>query len=123
MGEALPVLIVEGDQHMREMLQRFLIQLGIEARTAIDIAEAQALQARYTFSVVLTELFWPHNDGLSLLRYIRATAPDTRVVMMSSFISHEVQQCVLAAGAYATIGKPFPLQRLAALLQQILPGG
>jgi DNA-binding NtrC family response regulator len=121
MEEALPLLIVEGDQHMQEMLQRFLAHHKIETRAATSVVEAQALLAQHVFYVVLTELFRPHNDGLYLLRHIRATAPQTRVVLMAA-MSQELQQCVIHDGAYAVLNKPFPLQRLRVVLQQTLPG-
>jgi DNA-binding NtrC family response regulator len=122
MVEALPLLIVERDQHMQEMLQRFLTHQKIDVRVAPNIVEARAVLAQQTFYVVLTELFRPHNDGLHLLHHIRDTAPQTRVVIMAAFMSQETQQCIIHAGAYAVLNKPFPLHRLHVLLQQALPG-
>jgi two-component system response regulator PilR (NtrC family) len=100
------------------MLQHFLQRYHVEVWTAGNVAEAHALLAHHPFHVVVTDLFLPHQDGLALLRRVRHVAPQTRVVVMAAFGTSDLQQRLLAEGAYAFLAKPFRLQQLWHVVQQ-----
>jgi DNA-binding NtrC family response regulator len=119
MGETRSILVVDGSVSMTTMLQRFLHQHHVEVWTAGSVAEAQRLVVQHPFHVVVTDLFLPHQDGLALLRHMRHVAPHTRVVVMTAFGTPELHQHLLAEGAYAFLAKPFRLQQLWHVVQQV----
>ena len=120
MIQPLPLLIVERNPSMTAMLQDFFSRQQVDAQAVASVVDAQALLAQRPVPVVLTDLFLPHGDGLTLLQYVRRVVPHTRVVVMGAFLSLELQQKVVNEGAYAFIDKPFRLQRLWQVVRQAL---
>lgn len=120
MAEALSMLIVDEDEAMNAMLRRFLTRQEVDAHTVTRVADAEALMLQYTFQLVLTDLFQPSNDGLRLVRYVREVMPHTRVVVMAAFLSPDMRQHAYAAGADICLDKPFRLQQLWDVVEQIL---
>jgi DNA-binding NtrC family response regulator len=118
MGETRSILVVDGSASMTAMLRRFLHQHHVEVWTAGSVAEAHALLVHHPFDVVVTDLFLPHQDGLALLRHVQHVAPQTRVMVMAAFGPPDLQQRLLAEGAYAFLAKPFRLHQLWHVLQQ-----
>lgn len=120
MVESVPILIVDEDQAMLAMLQRFLIRQGIGVHATTRVEEARTLIVQHTFRVVLTDLFWPSNKGLCLVRHIRQMAPQTRVIVMTAFPKHETRQRAVADGAHVCLDKPFHLRQLWDAVQKVL---
>ena len=59
-----PVLIVDGNQQMTAMLQRYLARQRIDTQAASSLADAQVVLAQQTFKVILTDAFLPSGMGL-----------------------------------------------------------
>lgn len=120
MADETSILVVDGNAHMTTLLQRFLERHNLRVQATTSVAEAQALLAQWPFHLVLTDLFLPHRDGLSLLPQARQAASHTRVIVMVTFGTPEVCRQILAEGAYAFIKKPFGLGSLWGLLRRAL---
>jgi DNA-binding NtrC family response regulator len=114
------LLIVERHQDMRTLLQHFFARRQVAVQTVPSVAAAMAYLAQRPVQVVLTDLFLPDEEGIALLRHVRTTAPEARVIVMGAFSSPVTQQKAMAAGAYAFLEKPFPLARLGAEVQHAL---
>lgn len=123
MVEPVPVLIVDENQAMLVMLQRFLGRHGIDVHTATRVAGAKTILAQHTFQVIVTDLFWPSDKGLCLVRHVRQMAPQTRVIVMSAFPDRETSQYAVTAGAVVCLIKPFPLRQLWEEVQNVLGAG
>jgi len=122
MATQAPVLIVDGNPQMTAMLQRYLARQQVDTQAASSLADAQAVLARQTFGVVLTDAFLPSGDGLDLLRYIRQIVPSPCGILMTAFRAPALWQQALSAGAFACLAKPFRLQELLDLVQAALQG-
>ena len=122
MATPAPVLIVDGNPQMTELLQRYLARQQVDTQAVSSRAEAQAVLAQQAFGVVLTDAFLPSGDGLALLRYIRQTVPGTQGILMTAFCAPALRQQALAEGAYACLAKPFRLQDLWDIVQPALQG-
>ena len=114
-----PVLIVDGSDPMRRMLQRFFDHHQLQTRVTGTIDQAKRLIQQLSFDFILTDLFWPQNEGLSLVRYVREQALATPVVVMAPFPSSTLQARAHTDGAYACLAKPFTFHQLWALIQLI----
>jgi DNA-binding NtrC family response regulator len=122
MEKALPLLIVERHQDMRTLLQHFFARQRIAVQTVPSVAAAMTYLSQHPVQVVLTDLFLPDEEGIALVRHVRTTAPDARVIVMGAFSSPVTQQKAIAAGACAFLEKPFPLARLGAEIRTVLLG-
>jgi DNA-binding NarL/FixJ family response regulator len=101
MAEPITVLIVDDHAVVREGLRAFLeLQDGIEiAGEAGDGEEAleQALALRP--DVILMDLVMPKLDGVGAMRALRERAPDSRVIVLTSFLDDDRLLPAIQAGA------------------------
>jgi DNA-binding NtrC family response regulator len=97
MEEALPLLIVESYQDMRTLLQHFFARQQVAVQTVRSVAVAIAYLAQHPVQVVLTDLFFPDEEGIALVRHVQTTAPATRVIVMGAFSAPGTQQKALQA--------------------------
>ena len=101
MAKPIAVLIVDDHSVVREGLRAFLqLQDGIEvAGEAGDGEEAleQALALRP--DVILMDLVMPKLDGVAAMRELRARVPESRVIVLTSFLDDERLLPAVQAGA------------------------
>ena len=84
--------------------------------------EACRLAASHRPQVILLDLLMPKCSGLDALQKIRATSPESRLIVISSLDADGVIQQTLAAGAHAFVAKPFhPLEIVAAVETAVSP--
>jgi two-component system phosphate regulon response regulator OmpR len=67
------LLIVDDDERIRGLLQKFLIRNGFMTTAARDAAHARRLLAGLDFDLIVLDVMMPGEDGLSLTRELRET--------------------------------------------------
>src|SRR4051794_32889856 len=101
------ILIVDDEEPIRQVLTEVLGGSGYVVRTAADGEEALRELSANDYDAVVTDVRMPRMDGLSLVRAIQQVAPETTVIVMSAYGSHELAIEAMKAGAYDYLGKPF----------------
>jgi two-component system response regulator AtoC len=101
------VLIVDDEESIRQMLTEVLGEQGFSARAVADAAEALRELGARDYDAVVTDVRMPGMDGLSLVRALQQVAPETTVIVMSAYGSHDLALEAMKAGAYDYLGKPF----------------
>jgi putative nucleotidyltransferase with HDIG domain len=107
-----PVLIVDDEEGIRDVLARWLRSRGYRVRTASTADEALTRMSEEPAGVALCDIRMPGRDGLWLLERLRDRFPDTAVVMATG--SHEVGPAVasLRRGVVDYLTKPFTPDQL-----------
>lgn len=123
--QPLRVLIVDDDRPLCEYLGVLLTTLGEEvvSETAFDGFEAGLKVAAFKPHLMLLDLYMPGMDGFEVCRRIKEK-PETRsirVVGISSQLSDENRQRILAAGASHCLAKPLDETALRDLLGEPQP--
>jgi DNA-binding NarL/FixJ family response regulator len=115
MSEPIRVLIADDHAVLREGLRSFLeLQPGIQiVGDASDGAEAVALAERLRPAVVLMDLVMPKLDGVEAMRKLRERVPDTRVIILTSYIDDDRLLPAIRAGAAGYLLKNAEPQELA----------
>lgn len=119
------ILVVDDDAELRALLQRFLSEHGFHVRAA-DGGRAMdnALQREPADAIVL-DLMMPGEDGLAILRRLRAGGDQTPVIMLTARGDPVDRVLGLELGADDYLGKPFLprelVARLAAVLRRLGP--
>lgn len=100
------ILIVEDDLTFATMLKTWLGKKGYEVETASTNARARKLLTTRDFSLILSDLRLPDQDGIQLLSWLRDLQKATPVIIMTSYA--EIQGAVLAMkeGAADYVSKP-----------------
>ncbi|MFC3181902.1 response regulator [Cypionkella sinensis] len=67
------LLVVDDDERIRGLLQKFLIRNGFLVSVARDAAQARRLLAGLEFDMLVLDVMMPGEDGISLTRALRAS--------------------------------------------------
>ena len=89
---------------------------------ARDGREAVDLARKLTPDIVIMDLSMPVKDGIEATREIKSAAPETKILVLTTFATSDSISKVLAAGANGIILKNSPRDQLLASLQQVLTG-
>ena len=103
---ATTVLVVEDDRSNLESLERLLSREGYRVLTAHDARSALDLLRKQRVPVVVTDLMMPGLSGIDLLKAVKATAPETEVIMMTAYGTVEAAVEAMRGGAYDFVEKP-----------------
>lgn len=100
------ILIVEDDLTFSTMLKTWLGKKGFDVETAGTCAKARKLITSEEFSLILSDLRLPDQDGMQLLTWMRELDINTPFIMMTSY--GEIQNAVTAMklGATDYVKKP-----------------
>ena len=101
MADAIRVLLVDDHAVVREGLRAFLqLQDGLEiVGEAGDGAEAVDEAQRLAPDVIVMDLVMPGLDGVGAMRELRVRAPDSRVIVLTSFLEDDRLLPAIQAGA------------------------
>ncbi len=117
------VLVIDDEPDARELLAAVLTEAGADVRLASSAAEGFELFKRFQPSVLVSDIGMPEEDGLSLMRRIRAlpASEGSRVpsLALTAFAADADRRRALAAGFSAHIGKPVNPEALVATLAQL----
>jgi signal transduction histidine kinase/ActR/RegA family two-component response regulator len=106
------VIVVDDDDDARALTTAMLLEQGCDVREAASAAEAYALFRRFLPHVLATDLAMPDEDGLSLLRRVRAEHGDVRAIAVSAFSGPSETRQISSAGFDGHVKKPIALEEL-----------
>ena len=114
------LLIVDDDERIRTLLQKFLIRNGFLVTAARDAAHARRILSGLDFDLIVLDVMMPGEDGLALTRSLRETR-DLPILLLTAKGETDNRIEGLEAGADDYLPKPFePKELLLVKRQQIL---
>jgi two-component system, OmpR family, response regulator len=117
---ATRVLVVDDDPAMRRMIGSYLTENGLQADVAANRGEMAAALQRDPYNLVILDLKLGPDDGLDLLRELRAHS-DMPVIIVTGHRRDEIDRVLgLELGADDYITKPFSLRELLARIRVVL---
>jgi two-component system phosphate regulon response regulator OmpR len=118
------LLVVDDDERLRALLQRYLSSNGFRVSAAADAAEARGLMKGMAFDLLIVDVMMPGETGLELTRGIRAHS-QVPILMLTARGDPEDRIAGLELGADDYLPKPFEprelLLRVSALLRRAAP--
>ena len=124
MSQAIRVLIVDDHTIVRKGIRALLAEIeGIEVVGEADngqeaIAQAETLHP----DVILMDLAMPKMDGIEATRQIRASQPESRILVMTSFAADDKVFPAIKAGALGYLLKESAPEDLVQAIRQIHRG-
>ena len=115
----LHLLIVDDDERIRGLLQKFLVRSGYLVTTARDAAQARRLIAGLDFDLMVLDVMMPGEDGISFTRDLRRRLA-TPILLLTARGETENRIAGLEAGADDYLAKPFEPKELLLRINAIL---
>ena len=114
------LLIVDDEKEICEMLSRNFRMLGYSVKTASNGIEALDLLAKAPVDVVISDIMMPKMNGMEVLRRVKETHPEIKVIMVTGMAQEETQEQAMSLGAFHYLPKPFDPDLFSQLVQRAL---
>ena len=117
------VLVVDSNAVALGVVSEYLAARSFHVDCACSVLEAEDFirQAALSYDAVMTDLrFSDYNDerGLDVVAAVKRVSPRTKVCLLASWFSSEVEDAARNAGADFMLEKPQPLQTIAEILSR-----
>lgn len=113
------LLIVDDDERIRGLLQKFLIRNGFLVSAARDAAHADRILSGLDFDMIVLDVMMPGEDGVSFCRRLREDR-DTPILLLTAKGDTDDRIKGLEAGADDYLTKPFEPRELLLRINSIL---
>jgi DNA-binding response OmpR family regulator len=113
-------LIVEDDEHIRNILQRAMTEAGYDVTAASDGTAGDERAAEGGFDVAIVDWNLPGLAGLQIVRRLREAKDRTPIVMLTARDAIEDRVEGLDAGADDYVTKPFSIDELLARVRSVV---
>lgn len=118
------LLVVDDDERIRSLLQRYLTSNGFRVSTAAHAGEARALMKSMAFDLLIVDVMMPGETGMEFTKSIRGH-DQTPILMLTAMGEAEHRIAGLETGADDYLPKPFEPRELVlrcqALLRRAMP--
>jgi len=120
--ESRHILIVDDEPKVAFFLRQALERLNRNYRVTIAHSGEEALEVlgRSSLDLLVTDLRMPGISGLELIRRVRESSPQTRVILITAYGSEEVKVEAYRLDAHGYITKPFDIEQFAEVVQEAL---
>ncbi len=99
------LLIVDDDERIRGLLQKFLMRHGFLVSSARDAAHADRILTGLDFDLIVLDVMMPGEDGVSFCRRLREDR-DTPILLLTAKGETQDRIVGLEAGADDYLAKP-----------------
>jgi two-component system response regulator PilR (NtrC family) len=113
-------LIIDDEPDIRELLEITLGRMGIESRSAADVASALDALKSQSFDLCLADMRLPDGNGIDIVRHVTRHHPQTPIAMITAHGNMDTAIEALKAGAFDFVSKPVDLPVLRRLVETAL---
>jgi CheY-like chemotaxis protein len=123
LGRGLGLLLVEDEEKILRLAERYLLKAGFRVISALsgELAEAHFIEHQELgehIDILFTDIVMPGINGLELARRLRQRQPGLKVIYSTGY-SDEMSDYELSAGE-AFIPKPYTVKTLLETIQKLL---
>lgn len=124
-GSAPHILVVDDDDRLRRLLQRYLTENGFRVTTANTAADARAKMRSLQPDLLVLDVTMPGETGLDLTQTLRREQSALPILLLTARGAPEDRIAGFEAGADDYLGKPFDpyelVLRIRAMLRRSAP--
>lgn len=114
------VLVVDDEQGIRDVLSEILSDEGYTVLTAEDGISGVQIAESNQIDLVLLDVWLPHMGGIDVLEKLKASQPDTEIVVISGHGNIDLAVKAVKLGAYDFLEKPLSLDRVTTVVKNAL---
>lgn len=116
-----PVLVIEDEQIIRDLLTEILAGAGHEVRSAANGAEALAIVGSWTPDLILLDLNMPQMDGWTFRAHQLSLDGIAHVPVVVLSATADLANAARALVPAATLRKPFDVEDILRIVTSVLP--
>jgi DNA-binding response OmpR family regulator/HPt (histidine-containing phosphotransfer) domain-containing protein len=117
------ILLVEDDENLAEMLNKYLIGQHYTVDLATNGQAGWDLAAAFEYELILLDVMLPDLDGISFCKQLRQLGDRTPILMLTAYDSSTDKVTGLDAGADDYVIKPYNFDELSARIRALLRRG
>jgi DNA-binding response OmpR family regulator len=122
MTEGPKILVVDDETQICKSVEKILSKSNYQVTLANSAQEALEKLAKESYSLLISDIVMPGQNGLELLKLVKRQWPLTKAVMMTAFASTDTAMKSIRLGALDYIPKPFTPKELRATVDNALSG-
>ena len=119
MSAKMNIMIVDDEKIVRESLYHWFTKIGHTVEKAASGFEALEQLAENPFDVLFVDIKMPEMNGIELLEKVKASYPDTVVIIITAYGSIESAVKAMQLGASDYLLKPFKPDYLSLVMEKI----
>ncbi len=114
------ILVVDDLRSIRLTLGGILEDKGHNVVTVEDGYQAIEATRKTHFDAIFMDIKMPGINGVQTFREVKKIDPKATVIMMTAYSVEDLVKEALEEGAYAIVYKPFDIDRIIALIEELL---
>jgi DNA-binding NtrC family response regulator len=118
----MQLLFVDDEIDIQILMKRYFASKvrdkGWKLFFATNVIEAKELLARHYFTLVVSDICMPGENGMDLAAFIRANYPDIVVFMLSAYNDEHTKKKAALLGVKSFFGKPVNLRQLMTAIEE-----
>ncbi len=119
MSEKRHILVIDDDERLIKLLQKFLRENGFFVSTASSADEARKRLSEFSFDMLIVDIMMPGESGLSFTKHLRETS-QIPIIMLTAMGETEDRINGLSLGVDDYISKPFEPRELILRINAVL---
>jgi DNA-binding response OmpR family regulator len=119
--ETVSILVADDDLEMRSLVSDELKEEGYRVTQAADGEEALRSLEQSPTDMIISDLRMPHG-GMDFVARVKATVPQSPVILMTAFGDKETESLAYRWGASAYFNKPLRMAELMKMVKHLLDG-
>jgi CheY-like chemotaxis protein len=124
-GAGIRILLADDDEVLRVVQSDFLRRFGYDVHVAEDGRAAMKYLAAQAVDLVITDMVMPGSDGVEVIRHIRKTYPQLKIIAISGGGATKRELLLDIArvlGVARTLEKPFTMTALLKAVREVIEG-
>jgi len=113
------ILVVDDEPTNLDLARELLQAMGHQVIEADGADKALALYREHPMDLVITDIFMPKKDGLTLIKELLAAYPDAKIMAVGAG-GHDVLELAENAGAHKVMQKPYRVKDLKDAVDDLL---
>ncbi|MEE4263736.1 MAG: response regulator [Desulfobacteraceae bacterium] len=116
------IIVVDDEKRICHNVAKILTKNKYEVTHAVSAQEALEKMAKESFSLLISDIVMPGQNGLELLKMVKKEWPLTKAIMMTAYAATDTAIKAIRLGALDYIPKPFTPDELRSTVEQALTG-
>lgn len=114
------ILVVDDDNRLRRLLQKYLTENGFRVFAAANTKEADEMMSWYIFDLLVVDVMMPDETGIEFTKRLRAGNQNVPILILTAMSETDDRINGLEAGADDYLPKPFEPRELLLRINGIL---